>query len=987
MNSSHPHLFAKKLPVLFGLSLMLASCATGTVGTVAHLKDLKPDLKDEKIEGGFDKAMQKYQRYLENMPQINLTPEFVRHLADTKLKKEFDLLESGATGETKSATPIKALPGGEGAGLQSVGMREAIALYQKLLSDYPNYKHNDQVYYQLAHVYEELGEVEESMKMMNRLVKDYPHSIYFEETQFRRGEYFYARKKFSDANDSYKSIVDIGARSPYFELSLYKLAWTFYKREQYEEAIQQSVMLLDRKVATGIDLDHPKDSFAEKQIDDAFRVISLSFANLGGADAAAGYFNKQGKRKYENSIYKNLGNFYLDKRRYSDAEITYKAFVKRNPYHKISPHFEMWAIDSAKKGGFPTLVIASNKEFVDHYGLKSAYWTRNEIAAFKEVSGYVKSSMKELANFYHAQYQDKRLAKNKNENFNEAVKWYREFLNAYLKDQGTPAIHFQLAELLHENKSYGQAAIEYEHIAYDYPAHEKSAAAGYAAIVALRESLAIASKEEGARIKRDIIRSSRKFAETFPKDEKTALVTSASIDDKYKMKDYALAAEEARKLLASNPTDQLIRRSALMIIAHSSFELEKFKEAEEGYLTLLGLTTVNDASRAGLVENLAASYYKQGEKANKLGDYKTAAMYFLKVSTKAPTAKICPVADFDGATALMQLKDWDAAKGVLRLFRTKFPGHALQPEVTKKFAFIYKETGELSLAAAEYERIGTESQEVAVRKASWELAADLYAQAKEMDKAFLVYRRYLNTFPNPIEDALEIRNKIATQLKIGGDGEGYLSELKQIIEIDVRAGSERTDRTRYLGATASLVLAEQTVKQFTEIKLVKPFSKNLLKKKDAMKAAKEKLDKLFDYEVGDATSAATYYLADMYYHFSRALVESERPDGLDTLEIEQYELSIEEQAYPFEEKSIQVHKKNLELLARGIYNLWIDKSIEKLAKLVPARYAKFEESSGYIETADAVGYASLVDPKRATSGPSPVVLSPATKPIPATTAK
>ncbi len=87
----------------------------------------------------------------------------------------------------------------------------------------------------------------------------------------------------------------------------------------------------------------------------------------------------------------------------------------------------------------------------------------------------------------------------------------------------------------------------------------------------------------------------------------------------------------------------------------------------------------------------------------------------------------------------------------------------------------------------------------------------------------------------------------------------------------------------------------------------------------------------------------------MYYRFGTALADSERPKNLTALEREQYELALEEQVYPFEEKAISLHEKNLELLGRGVYNAWIDKSIARLAKLVPARYAKFEESMEFVE--------------------------------------
>ena len=51
-------------------------------------------------------------------------------------------------------------------------------------------------------------------------------------------------------------------------------------------------------------------------------------------------------------------------------------------------------------------------------------------------------------------------------------------------------------------------------------------------------------------------------------------------------------------------------------------------------------------------------------------------------------------------------------------------------------------------------------------------------------------------------------------------------------------------------------------------------------------------------------------------------------------QLQQYGAALEE-AYPFEEKAIAVHQKNLELLATGVYNPWIEKSLGKLAILMP----------------------------------------------------
>jgi hypothetical protein len=97
-------------------------------------------------------------------------------------------------------------------------------------------------------------------------------------------------------------------------------------------------------------------------------------------------------------------------------------------------------------------------------------------------------------------------------------------------------------------------------------------------------------------------------------------------------------------------------------------------------------------------------------------------------------------------------------------------------------------------------------------------------------------------------------------------------------------------------------------------------------------------------------------MAEVYYDFSQALMESERPSDLEPAQMQDYEMALEETAFPFEDKAILVHEKNLELMTTGIYNPWIEKSFAKLADLMPGRYAKFEESSGLIASIDRYAY-------------------------------
>jgi tetratricopeptide (TPR) repeat protein len=980
--------------------LILASCqSTGSKDTIAKLRDQHIKITEEKIEGGLDKAMQAYQHFLEEAPNSALKPEAIRRLADLKIAKEYSTLTNNAVPAGKSLpaperasehkiTSVIGIPsdrklaqtpahaeseadfekrvtqspetGGSAASsedLERASAREAIALYQKLMNEYPSYDRNDQVLYQMSRAYEELGQADEAMKVMNRLVRDYPKSRYMDEVQFRRAEYFFTRRHYRDAEEAYTNIVQIGVNSPFYQLAIYKLGWTYYKQDMYEEALDRYIALLDYKVSVGYDFAQTKDEQEKKRIDDTFRAISLCFSNLHGATTAAEYFKSHGKRTYEDGIYSNLGEFYFDKRRYADSAAVYSAFVSQNPFHKVAPQFAMRVIEIHTAGAFPSLVIDAKKQFAGNYGIKAEYWKHFEPSARPEVLSWLKTNLTDLAKHYHALYQDPKEVKEKKANFEEALNWYREFLISFPKDPETPVMNYLLADLYLENRSFDLAAAEYERTAYEYPRHEKSKEAGYAAVYAYRQHMESVAPEMKDQVKKVVVASSLKFADTYPEHEKAAIVLGAAADDLYNMKDYESAVAAARKLMEVFPGAGIeIVRGAWLVAGHGTYELHRYNEAETAYTKALTLFPDGDKGREALTDNLAAAIYKQGEEANSQADYKAASEHFLRVGRVAPASKIRVNAEYDAAAALIQLKDWKTAATVLSGFRNLFPGNALLPEVTKKIAYVYREDGELKLAAQEYERMETESSDDDVRREALLVAAELHESAGDQAQALLVYRRYVDHFPHPVEQNLETRNKIAEALK-ENERENYLAEIKQIVAIDAGAGAERTPRTRYIAGKAALVLAEETFGQFTGVKLVEPFKVNLDKKKGLMKVATQQFDKLLDYEVGEVTSAATYYLAEIYADFSKDLKESERPKDLSALELEEYELALEEQAYPFEEKAISTHKSNFELIARGVYNEWVDKSLQKLAVLVPARYNKPEEDSPVIGSVDHYIYA------------------------------
>ncbi|SDJ91106.1 tetratricopeptide repeat protein [Microbulbifer yueqingensis] len=848
-----------------------------------------------------------------------------------------------------------AMPGDNPDAALAANASEAIGLYRQLLEKYPLYERNDQVMYQLSRAYEETGQIDEAVDVLRQMVAKYPQSRHADEAYFRLGEYYFTRKKYLDAEESYGRVIAMGEASSFYEIALYKRGWAFFKQELYERGLDDFVGMLDYKVSKGYDFEQQSNDVERKHVEDTFRVVSLSFSYLGGAESIVDYFERKGERDYESHVYSHLGEYYLDKRRYQDAAEAYGTFVERNPLHRVAPDFSIRVIEIYQKGGFPRLVLESKKAFANTYALEAEYWTVFDISEYGEVVEFLQTNLIDLAGHYHAAYQNKRLKDKKAENYREAIHWYRSYLKSFSDQPKAPEINFQLAGLLLENRDFRQAGVEYERTAYEYPAHEKSSEAGYAAVYAYREHLGNKLKnaplaERGA-FKREIIRSSLKFAETFPSHKDAAQVMVGAVEDLYSLDEYAQTIEQGRLLLERFPqAKREIRQSAWLSVAHASFETEAFVEAEAAYSQVLALTPADSKDRAGYVDNLAASIYQQGDLARKQEDHATAAQHFLRIRNVAPGATILATAEYDAAAALILLEDWTQAAAVLKGFRQHFPQHKLIKDVTKKLAVVYQESGQLLLAAAEFERIERESEDDDVRREALNQAADLYSAANRDDKALEVLRRYVQLFPTPMEPALETRQKIAELLKAAGNQAAYMEELRQMVRIEAQGGSQRNDRTRYLAGNAALVLAEPSFDAFTQVRLVAPIEQNLNQKRIRMKAAIAAYSDLIDYQVADVTAAATYYLGEIYLHFSRALKESERPTNLSPLELEEYELALEEQIYPFEEKAISVHEKNVELLGMGIYNDWIEKTIGRLATLVPATYARPEEAGEILPT-------------------------------------
>src|SRR5258706_930053 len=77
-------------------AVLVAGCAARPgKGTLAELRNVRPDVQEARVDQGLDQAMLGYRRFLEETPETQMTPEAMRRLADLQIEKQFGIREGG----------------------------------------------------------------------------------------------------------------------------------------------------------------------------------------------------------------------------------------------------------------------------------------------------------------------------------------------------------------------------------------------------------------------------------------------------------------------------------------------------------------------------------------------------------------------------------------------------------------------------------------------------------------------------------------------------------------------------------------------------------------------------------------------------------------------------------------------------------------------------------------------------------------------------
>lgn len=940
------------IPVLLcGCLQAMAADEAVTVGDLEGRQGVIPEVSAPEVgqEATQQQTMELYRQYLEHPDtDANSRLEALRRLGD---------MNAEAAEEAELAQDQRAA--------QLAYQNEAIAYYQQILESEEGFHERDMVLYQLSRTYESIGELELALTSLDQLVTEHPDSQYYEEAQFRRGEILFVYRNYFDATLAYQAVVDQGEGSAYYEQALYKLGWAQFKEAEYDATINTMLDLLNRRLAavgvneadavTGtMNLQARFDAMSRPErelVDDTLRALSLTFSYMDGPETITAYLDKRDGNDPAYLLYLSLGELYLSKERFVDAAETFDTFVAREPYHPNSPDLAMRSLAVYQQARFADLVLERKRDFVVNYGLESEYWAYHDPEERDDVVGALKANLIELAEYDHSQAQlnDDPAA------YARAADSYRRYIAYFPEDPDSAERSFLLGEVLMETQQYSEANDAYLRAAYEYPNYDNAGDSGYAALLASQAHYQTLEAEVAEAWLTQQLRQAVQFVQTFPEHEQTPLVLTNTAETYYASAEQDEALVVAGQLLMfEEPASAELRRVSWTVVGHGHFDLGHFARAEIAYLELRSMGDagrVTNAEGLGALtaveidERIAASIYRQAEGAQMAGSVDIAVMHYLRVEKVTPNASIAAQSTYDGSALLFNEERYIESIEVMTGFRVTYPEHPVYAnDITRNLAVAYQRSDQPLLAAVEYEAVAAFSIETPeIRREALYTAAELYEEGEDINSGRRVWRQVVAEYPQPIGENIELQQHLAdlaSQMDDIADRHFWLGE---IITTDAGAGEQRTMRTKTLAARATFELTEVKRAAFMSVTLTIPLEQSITGKKALMEEALEGYNNAAGYEILEITTAATHRIAELYQRLSADLMDSQRPDGLSTDELEQYDILLEEQAFPFEEKAIEVYEVNVVRASKGMYDSWVAQSYAQLAILMPGRYAKYEK--------------------------------------------
>lgn len=847
---------------------------------------------------------------------------------------------------------------------EQAALQRLISNYQQLIQQFPDDPNNELLRYQLARSYDLLAQPEASLQQLTTLLTLYPDSSFAAEAWFRKADIHYSQGDYALALAAYKQVLATKAPSLQ-QHALYMAGWSHFKLQQFNLADQYFLRLLDASYSQLLQPDQQQNLRQE-----VLNVLSISLSyqqqalSLQQLLHQVPYVSGERPLRLVAQLYQTLADFLLQKGFIEQSLSSYRTFITDYADTYTAAEFQLRLIQHYLAHANADAALQAQQDYIHLFNPDSAFWQR---ANQKEINQVIPQLLQYVNYFARAAYAEALASQGevKQQAFASAIPYWQQMLQVLdssavkQPSYNSADIRYLLAESFVGSQQLEPAYKLYVELGYTAQAEQASIFtaqdAAYKALL-LAEKQALATDTHASKtgeLQQRWLQQQQDFVQQHPQHPAAQQVALQQLQQDYSAQRYHKVLQAADSVINwpfATETSAEFALEALFLRSQAELTLELYAAAEVSLQQLLTYT-LPSARQSIITEQLASSIYQQAQQpaiSNHM-----AIEHLQRLLQLVPDSSFHEAAAFEHISLLMAEASWSVVPRLLQSFMARYPDSERIAAANAQLIQSYQQLEQWQLAAEQLLKLSANTTDPEQQRDALWLAAEHYLQAEQLDLARRAFRDYANQYPEPHGIAQEARQHLVQLYQQQNDLYRKNFWLAKIVSFEqaslTNSSNNSTARTQQLAATAALTLGQHESQLFSQVKLRHPLQATLAKKRQHMQAAIAHYQQSLAYGVATNIAQAQFSLGRLYEDMAQALLSSERPTGLSAQAAEQYDLLLEEQAYPFEELAIELYQQTTALIQQQVYDDWVKQSFARLTVLLPAQFAKKE---AYLEIAD-----------------------------------
>lgn len=634
---------------------------------------------------------------------------------------------------------------------------KAVQLYEWFVKDFPRDPKVDQALFFLGYNHFELGNTQLGERYYTTLVKRYPDSVFITESHFALGEYYFENESWKKALDNYMKVIKV-KKARLNTFALYKSAWCLYRLGRTKLALNALTRVVRQSRANEREDNAPGGRKSVNKLrlaQEALKDYAPFFAEAGDVQKAESEFIRlSGNEKQAEQMLERLAFIYADKGERAKAGFVFKRLIARNPSGERASEYQYQIVLSYATHD-PKEFRKELDTWLEGFG-PSSQWSKDNAANTKLVSDVSKLQETTLRNYVLQQHQavQKSHAEYSQQVTNLAYAQYFKFFSDSPK---AVEMRFFHAELLFDMGKYEEAARDYSWVADKDPQgpyHEKAVVN---TLLALEKDLPtvqqIDQKRAGSveKIPLDppvqrFEKAALRYVQAFPKGEKTSDIKRRLGVLYYGYNHFDEALELFEQILREHPKTENAEVAGNLILDIYKIRNDMDGLAKKGEEFLQNPQIANSHFGDQVRTILAKAGYLRAEKTADSGDALKAAKEFESFAATNKQSELATAARYKAAVNYEKAGDLTSATrmhGMVLMSQASDPKiKSAQNDSRNALARIYQQTGQLELAAKQYQSYAVQNPKDQKAINAYFNAGILWDSLGETNEAMHSYQAY-----------------------------------------------------------------------------------------------------------------------------------------------------------------------------------------------------------------------------------------------------